>query len=218
MSVVKVPAGSNMVAASLVGCAVTTGVGAARNTADIRPGDTVAVIGCGGVGLNVVQGAKLAGAGQIIAIDMVDLKLDLARKLGATDVVNAAKDDVVEAVKKLTGGNGADVAFDVTGFPTAVTQMYEMTRRGGEMVLIGVGQPESALATRPIQTTSKTLKGCCFGDAKVDEFFPLLLQEYVDGLLDIDTLISKQISLDEINAGFEDMEGGRVARSVIVYD
>jgi S-(hydroxymethyl)glutathione dehydrogenase/alcohol dehydrogenase len=217
-SVVKIPAGSNMVAAALIGCAVTTGVGAARNTADIRPGHTVAVLGCGGVGLNVVQGAKLAGADRIVAIDVVDVKLDLARRLGATNVIDASKSDPVEEVRALTEGRGADVAFEVTGRPQGATQVFDLTRRGGEMVFIGVAAPETVVPVRPLQTSAKVAKGCLYGSALSEEEFPRLLQEYHDGLVEIDLLVSNRIPLEQVNDGFDDLRSGRVARSVIVYD
>lgn len=215
--VVKIPSDSNMVVAALVGCAVTTGVGAARNTADIHRGDTVAVVGCGGVGLNVIQGARSAGAGRVIAIDIADMKLGLARRFGATDIVDGRIVDVVEAVRKLTSGRGADVAFEVTGTTKAATQVLEMTRRGGEMVFIGVAPPESVLPVRLLQASGKVAKGCQYGQAHSQTAFPQLLSEYADGLLELDLLVSNTISLDQVNEGFADMQRGAVARSVIVH-
>ncbi len=211
ISVVKIPPASNMVVAALIGCGVTTGVGAARNTADIQAGDTVAVLGCGGVGLNVVQGAKLAGAGRIIAIDMLDSKLELARRMGATDVVNAREHDPVAAVQSLTEGRGADVSFEVTGNPIAVNQLNEFTRRGGEMVFIGIATPEAVIPVRPLMSSGKTAKGCLYGSANVVDDFPRLLREYEEGLLEIDLLVSKEIGLEDINGAFDDMIEGRVA-------
>ena len=216
--VVKIPSGINMVVAALIGCGVTTGVGAARNTADIEQGDTVAVIGCGGVGLNVVQGARLAGAERIIAIDVVELKLDLARRMGATDVVSAGSVDPVEAVLALTDGRGADVAFEVTGMAHAATQAFNLTRRGGQMVFVGVGTPDSVIPTRLLLSDAKIAKGCYYGGAVAQDDFLKLVQEYEAGLINLDLLVSKEITLEEVNEGFADMHRGSVARSVIVYD
>ena len=217
ISVIKIPSDSNMVAAALVGCAVTTGVGAARNTADITPGDTVVVVGCGGIGLNVVQGARLAGAERIVAVDLSPTKLELARRFGATDVVDGRHADPVEAVRALTGGRGADVSFEAIGLGKTVAQVFEMTRRGGQMVFIGVTTPDAVVPVRQLQTTGKTAKGCQYGQGSAVEDFPRLMQEYADGLLEIDALVSKRIDLDDVNQGFADMHSGEVARSVIVY-
>jgi S-(hydroxymethyl)glutathione dehydrogenase/alcohol dehydrogenase len=188
-----------------------------RGTANIQVGDTVVIVGCGGVGLNVVQGARLAGAERIIAIDVVPLKLELATRFGATDVIDARLNDPVEQVGLLTGSRGADVAFEVTGLAKSATQVFDMTRRGGEMIFIGVATPDSILPVRPLQTTGKVAKGCLYGQGVAEEEFPRLLREYEQGLLEIDLLVSSEIALEEVNAGFDAMHGGEVARSVIVY-
>jgi S-(hydroxymethyl)glutathione dehydrogenase/alcohol dehydrogenase len=206
--------------AALIGCGVLTGVGAALNTADIKPGDTVAVIGCGGVGLNVIQGAKIAGAGEIIAIDMLQNKLDMAKEFGATTLVNAGEGDPVNKVLELTGGRGADVAFEVIGLKQTIEQTLMMTRRGGEAVLVGVPRMEVMLelpAFFGVVLMAKTIKGCWYGSSNVQEDVPKLLQLYKDGQLKLDELISRRIGVDDVNEAFRAMEAGEVARSVISY-
>src|SRR5688572_19067599 len=166
ISLVKIDDDVDLRYAALIGCGVLTGVGAAINTASIRPGDSVAVVGCGGVGLNVIQGARLAGASQIIAVDMVDTKLKLAQEFGATDTVNAGDGDPVAAVKSLTEGRGSDVAFEVIGLQPTIEQAIGMTRRGGETVLVGVPSMMTNINVNPMLgliLTSKTIKGCWYG-------------------------------------------------------
>jgi NDMA-dependent alcohol dehydrogenase len=217
---VKIPDDIPFEIAALIGCGVLTGVGAALNTADIRPGDTVAVIGCGGVGLNVIQGARIAGAAEIIAVDMVPAKLDLARELGATQVVSAADCDPVAKVLELTGGRGADVVFEVIGLRHTIEQTITMTRRGGQAVLVGVPSMDVMLelpAFFGVVLMAKTLKGCWYGSSNVREDVPKLLEHYKRGELKLDELISRRISIADVMDAFTAMEAGEVARSVIVY-
>ena len=217
---VKIPDDIPFEVAALVGCGVLTGVGAALNTADIKPGDTVAVIGCGGVGLNVIQGAKIAGAGEIIAIDMLQNKLDMAKDFGATTLVNAGEGDPVNKVLELTGQRGVDVAFEVIGLKQTIEQTIMMTRRGGEAVLVGVPRMEVMLelpAFFGVVLMAKTIKGCWYGSSNVQEDVPKLLQLYKDGKLKLDELISRRIAVDDVNDAFRAMEAGEVARSVINY-
>jgi NDMA-dependent alcohol dehydrogenase len=217
---VKIPEDIPFDIAALIGCGVLTGVGAALNTADIHPGDTVAVIGCGGVGLNVIQGARIAGAAEIIAVDMVPAKLDLARELGATDVVNAADSDPVAKVLELTGGRGADVVFEVIGLRHTIEQTIMMTRRGGQAVLVGVPSMDVMLelpAFFGVVLMAKTIKGCWYGSSNVREDVPKLLEHYKRGELKLDELISRRISIADVMDAFAAMEAGEVARSVIVY-
>ncbi len=207
--------------AALVGCAVLTGVGAAINTARIRPGATVAVVGCGGVGLNVIQGAVIAGAERIIAIDMVESKLDLARVFGATDVIDASTTDVVEAVKGLTKHRGADVGFEVIGLKPTIEQTLTLVRRGGEVVLVGIPKMDVTLelsASLGFVLAAKTVTGCWYGSCDVQRDVPRILDWYRDGRLKLDELISRRIGLPEVNHAFRAMERGEVARSVICYD
>jgi S-(hydroxymethyl)glutathione dehydrogenase/alcohol dehydrogenase len=206
--------------AALIGCGVLTGVGAATNTASIRQGDTVAVIGCGGVGLNVIQGAVIAGATRVIAVDMLDNKLKMAEQFGATDLVNAGEVDAVAKVMELTGGRGADVAFEVIGLKSTIDQTINMTRRGGEAILVGVPKMEVLLevpAFFSVVFWAKTIKGCWYGSSNVQEDVPKLIGWYREGKLKLDELISRRIDLDEVNDAFRAMEAGEVARSVIQY-
>jgi len=217
---VKIPDGVDLKHGALIGCGVQTGVGAAMNTANIRQGDTVAVLGCGGVGLNVVQGAKLAGAERIIAIDMMDNKLQMATKFGATDTVNAGDGNAIDAVTGLTEGRGADVAFEVIGLKPTIDQTIAMTRRGGEAVLVGVPKMDvqlEMLAGLGMVMPAKTVKGCWYGSSNVQKFVPELLQLHRDGKLMLDELISRTITIDEVNEAFDAMAGGEVARSIIEH-
>jgi S-(hydroxymethyl)glutathione dehydrogenase/alcohol dehydrogenase len=220
ISAVGVPADVPMKSAALISCAVLTGVGAATNTANIRHGDAVAVLGCGGVGLNVIQGAKLAGAGELIAIDRFDSKLAMARQFGATHTINAAEGDPVAAVQGLTEGRGADVAFEVIGLEPTIMQALNMTRNGGETILVGVPRLDLTLnlpAAFTFLLSNKTLRGCWYGSSNVDRDVPKLLDLYKRGALKLDELISREIRLVEVNDAFAAMESGEVARSVIVF-
>ncbi|MGI8662492.1 MAG: Zn-dependent alcohol dehydrogenase [Acidimicrobiales bacterium] len=206
--------------AALVGCGVLTGAGAALNTADIVEGDSVAVVGCGGVGLNTIQGAAIAGATTIIAVDMFPNKLELAARLGATHLVNAAEGDPVAAVLELTEGRGVDVAFEVIGLKATIDQTIAMARRGGQAVLVGVPRMEVMLETAAffnVVLAAKTIKGCWYGSANVQREVPRLLGYYKDGRLKLDELISRRIGLDEVNDAFRAIEAGEVARTVIDY-
>lgn len=220
IGVVKVDADIPLKVAALIGCGVLTGVGAALNTSQIAPGDTVAIVGCGGVGLNVIQGAVLAGAERVIAVDMVPAKLDLAKTFGATDFVNAADGDPVAAVLELTGLRGADVAFEVIGHASTLLQTLGMTRRGGHTVAVGVPKIGATMEVDPAMefvVGEKQLRGCWYGSTDVNRDVPKLVKLYKDGRLKLDELISKEITLDDVNHAFDDMRAGQVARSVIVY-
>lgn len=220
IGVVKIPDDVPFTVAALIGCGVLTGVGAALNTADIRAGDTVAVIGCGGVGLNVIQGARIAGAGEIIAVDMVESKLQMAKELGATATVNAGQADPVGQVMELTSQRGADVAFEVIGLGPTIEQTVNMTRRGGQAVLVGVPRMDVMLqvpAFFGMVLMSKTIKGCWYGSSNVQRDVPRLFELYRDGQLKLDELISRTITMDEVNDAFDAMTTGEVARQVIDY-
>jgi S-(hydroxymethyl)glutathione dehydrogenase/alcohol dehydrogenase len=218
ISVVKIDQDVPLKLAALIGCGVLTGVGAALNTADIREGDTVAVIGCGGVGLNVIQGAKIAGAGEIIAIDMFQSKLDMAKDFGATQTVKADEGDPTAKVQELTGGRGADVAFEVIGLGPTMEQAIGMIRQGGQAILVGVPRMDVFMNLHAAFTflyTAKTVKGCWYGSSNVSEDVPKLLGLWKDGKLKLEELISREIKVDEVNEAFEAMQKGEVARSVI---
>jgi Zn-dependent alcohol dehydrogenase len=221
ISTVKIPDDVPLRSAALIGCGVLTGVGAALNTADIREGDSVVVVGCGGVGLNVIQGARIAGATTIIGVDMFDSKLEMAKEFGATDVVNAGEGDPIAAVHGLTGGRGADVSFEVIGLGPTIDQAINMARSGGQVVLVGVPRLDVMMSLNAAFTflyTAKTIKGCWYGSANVDRDVPRLIELYQKGDLKLDELISREIKVDEVNEAFEAMVAGEVARSVIIHD
>ncbi|HWC38217.1 MAG TPA: Zn-dependent alcohol dehydrogenase [Acidimicrobiales bacterium] len=217
---VKVPADFDLKLAALIGCGVLTGTGAAMNTAHIRKGDTVAVVGCGGVGLNVIQGARIAGATEIIAIDMNETKLSMAKEFGATATVNASQGDPVSQVMSMTGERGADVAFEVIGLQQTIDQTIGMTRRGGQAILVGVPKMD-AMVTLPaffgFVFSEKTVKGCWYGSSDVQRDVPKLVDLYKKGQLKLDELVSRTITLEQVNEAFDAMKTGEVARSVIQY-
>jgi Zn-dependent alcohol dehydrogenase len=217
---VKIPDDIDMRVAALIGCGVLTGTGAAMNTANIKKGDTVAVVGCGGVGLNVIQGARIAGAGEIIAVDMNETKLQMAKDFGATATVNAGQGDPVSQVMGMTEQRGADVAFEVIGLEQTIMQTITMTRRGGQSILVGVPRMDVMLtlpAFLGVVVAEKTIKGCWYGSSNVQQDVPKLVDLYKRGDLKLDELISRTISLDEVNDAFAAMATGEVARSVIQY-
>ena len=204
--------------AALIGCAVTTGVGAVVNTADIEIGASVAVIGCGGVGLSAINGAAIAGAGKIIAIDVVESKLDLAKQFGATDTVNGSVHDPVEAVKELTSG-GVEYSFEALGKKQTTEQAFNMLRRSGVATIIGmVPEGEMVEIEAAELINDKCLRGSNMGSNRFRVDMPRYVDFYLRGQLKLDELISKRIALENINEGFEEMRRGEVARSVIVFD
>jgi S-(hydroxymethyl)glutathione dehydrogenase/alcohol dehydrogenase len=205
--------------AALVGCAVTTGVGAVFNTAKVEPGSTVAVLGCGGVGLNVVQGARIAGAARIIAVDTMEAKLALAKKFGATATLLAKPgEDLAKALKKLTGG-GPDYAFECVGSGELAAAAYRAICRGGVAVVVGVAKPDDSTAVRTMTLPfeEKTLTGSYFGSCVPRIDFPRMLGLYMGGQLKLDELITRRYSIDEAAQAFADLESGRNARGVIVF-
>jgi S-(hydroxymethyl)glutathione dehydrogenase / alcohol dehydrogenase len=205
--------------AALIGCGVTTGLGAVFNTARIPVGATVAVIGCGGIGLNCVQGARIAGAGRIIAVDMNDSKLELAQEFGATDVVNAAAvGDPIAAVKEMTKG-GVEYSFEAIGLKVAAEQAFHMLARGGTATVIGmipVGEEVSIPGYALLE--GRSLQGSNMGSNRFRVDMPRYVDLYMQGRLKLDELISSRINLDQINDGFAQMKTGNIARSVIVFD
>jgi S-(hydroxymethyl)glutathione dehydrogenase/alcohol dehydrogenase len=205
-------------AAALVGCGVTTGVGAAIKTAEVKPGSTVAVFGCGGVGLNVIQGARIAGAAKIIAVDLSVEKMQMARAFGATDNVSGGGDSVKE-ILNMTGGIGVDYAFEVVGNGKLVEACVKATRANGTTVLVGVGRSDDRFSFNAmiLPFTAKTIKGCMYGSANFKVDFPMYLDLYQQGRLDLDRLITRTYSIDEAPEAFADLESGKNARGVIVY-
>jgi S-(hydroxymethyl)glutathione dehydrogenase/alcohol dehydrogenase len=218
MSLVKVNTDLPDEQLALIGCGVTTGVGAALNTARVTAGSTVVVIGCGGVGQAVIQGARIADAARIVAVDPVALKRETALRLGATDVIDPTDGDLVEQVKALTEGRGADYAFEVIGRPETIVQAFECVRNGGAAIAVGVPPIDASVSipTFPLVLSEKRLLGCTYGSAQVRRDFPRLVQLVEAGRLDIGDMVSQEISLDDVNAGFEAMKAGEVIRSVIV--
>lgn len=217
--VVAIDKSHDFKAAALVGCGVTTGVGAAIKTAEVKTGSTVAVFGCGGVGLNVIQGARIAGAAQIIAVDLSTEKLELAKLFGATDTVAPGEGDTFKEILGLTGGMGVDYAFEVVGSGKLVEQCFKSTRMNGMTVLVGVGRTDDRFSFNAmiVPFTAKTIKGCMYGSANFKVDFPLYLDLYRQKKLDLDRLITRTYSIDEAPQAFEDLEKGVNARGVIVY-
>lgn len=214
---VKVDPDLSLTELALMGCAVMTGVGAVLNTARVRPGDAVAVVGCGGVGLNVVQGARIAGAGTIIAIDRIAAKLELARELGATAVVDASAVDPVDAVQQLVPG-GVDHAFEALGRPETIETALALTGRGGQSVLIGMAPPDVRVGLDALTMTfeERCVRGSWYGSCVPLRDIPLLVALYRQGRLRLDPLITP-CTLDDVNDAFGRMQAGERARSVIVY-
>lgn len=205
--------------ACFVGCGVMTGVGAAINTAKVQPGSSVAVIGCGGVGLNVLQGAALAGARQVIAIDVLDNKLEFARVFGATHLVNASTDDAVKAVQDLTHGRGVDYAFEVISTAKTIETAFRMTARGGVCTIVGIAPEGARISLNPNIFTmmEKTLQGSYYGSTRPRIDMPRLLEMYMDGKLKIDELVSHTFSLAQVNEAYAALQAGGVARSVVKF-
>jgi Zn-dependent alcohol dehydrogenase len=205
--------------AALVGCAVTTGVGAVLYTAGVRPGERVVVWGCGGIGLSILLGAHLAGAQQIIAVDRSASKLALARQLGATDVVDAGVGDPVEAVRRLTDGRGADVSFEAVGAPALQTACVEAARPGGKAVLVGLAAmgSQTLISGATLVRQEKAILGSYYGTAQTARDFPLILDLYMAGRLNLDALVSATYRLDQINQAFDAMLSGDIARGVVVF-
>ncbi|MBW2244539.1 MAG: Zn-dependent alcohol dehydrogenase [Deltaproteobacteria bacterium] len=205
--------------AALIGCGVTTGLGAAINTANIRPGQTAVVIGCGGVGLAAIQGCHIAGAARVIAVDTVPWKLELAQKLGASDGINAKETDAVAAVLEATGG-GVDFSFECIGTPGTCQQAAMMIRKGGTCVLVGVVPIGVGVEFQPLDLVlqGKTIVGSMMGSNRFRIDMPRYVDFYLDGRLKLDEMISTRLSLEEVNTAFEKMKAGEIARSVISFD
>ncbi|GIS97569.1 MAG: alcohol dehydrogenase [Gammaproteobacteria bacterium] len=204
--------------AALIGCGVTTGVGAVIHTAAVEPGSTVAVIGCGGVGLSCINGAEIAGASRIIAIDTVASKLELARKFGATDVVNAKDSDAVEAVRELTQG-GVHYSFEAIGLKATTEQAFKMIRAGGCATVIGMIPVGTMVEVHgPEFLREKKLQGSNMGSNRFRVDMPRFVDFYLSGKLHLDDMISSHISLEDVNAGLQQLETGEVARNVIMFE
>lgn len=217
-AVVKIDDDVPFEVAALIGCGVSTGVGAALNTANLQPGARVAIIGCGGVGLSIIQGARIAGAEEIIAIDLVKSKLDAASRFGATVTIDAKDSDPIAEVLRLTDGVGVDQAFEAIGSHATQKQALRMIRRGGSVVLVGVA---GLFDTLPVTTGLLTLMGqsvigCFFGSVVPEKDFPKMIELWRKGQLDLEGLISNVGKLEEVNDAFEAMERGDVLRTVLI--
>jgi S-(hydroxymethyl)mycothiol dehydrogenase len=204
--------------AGLLGCGVMAGIGAAINTGQVGRGDSVAVIGCGGVGGAAVAGARLAGAARIIAVDVDPRKLATATTLGATDTVDASQGDPVEAIRELTGGFGADVVIDAVGRPETYKQAFYARDLAGTVVLVGVPTPEMTLELPLLDVFGRggSLKSSWYGDCLPSRDFPMLLGLHRQGRLDLDTFVSETVGLGDVEAAFDRMQAGDVLRSVVL--
>ena len=205
--------------AGLLGCGVMAGLGAALNTAPVSRGDSVAVIGCGGVGDAAVLGASLAGAVRVIAVDVDDRKLEWARQFGATDLVNSRASDPVDRIRELTGGFGADVVIDAVGRPETYRQAFYARDLAGTVVLVGVPTPEMRLELPLLDVFGRggALKSSWYGDCLPTRDFPMLIDLHLEGRLPLDKFVSETIALDEVEKAFGKMERGEVLRSVVVF-
>lgn len=216
-ALVKITAAIPLDRAALLGCGVTTGLGAVINTAGVRPGETTAIVGCGGVGLSAVQGARIAGSSTIIAIDRVAEKLALAARLGATHTVDASTEDPVETVVEITAGEGVDHAFEAIGSTRTAELAFAVLRRGGTATIIGlipVGETISIPGYELLD--EKRLQGSNMGSNRFRVDIPRYVGMYLDGRLNLDDMVTERLDLEEINEGFDQMRTGKVARNVIV--
>src|SRR6476660_9442774 len=215
----KVDPSARPAAVGLLGCGVMAGLGAAINTGNVTRGKSVAVIGCGGVGAAAVAGSVLAGASTIIAVDIDDRKLEGARRMGATHTVNSSNDDPVAAIQALTGGNGADVVIDAVGRPETWKQGFYARDLAGTLVLVGVPTPDMRIPDIPLIDVfgrGGALKSSWYGDCLPSRDFPMLIDLYQQGRLDLDAFVSEEIGIGDVEAAFEKMHHGDVLRSVVV--
>ena len=217
-ALIRVPDDVPLEPLALVGCAVSTGIGAAVNTANVQLGDSVAVIGCGGVGLNAIQGARLRGASRIIGVDLSDEKLEAARRFGATDTVNAGEEDTVEALQALTGGAGVDIAIEAIGNAGTVATAVKSLRRGGTAVQVGIAAYGTEVSIdMTLLLDERKLLGCYYGSLRPAYDIPRYIDLYRAGRLMVDELITAEIEQDGINGAFELLDKGIGIRSLIRY-
>lgn len=207
--------------ACLLGCGVATGVGSVLHAAKVQAGEFIAVIGCGGVGLNGVQGAKIAGARKIIAIDIQPEKLELAKKFGATHTINSRDENVIERVLEITEGHGVHHAFEMIGLLPTMEQAVEILGAGGTAYVVGMQQPDAKLSLdlfADILMQQKGIRGIDMGSTNPQVDIPFYADLYVQGRLNLDDLVSRRIHLHDINEGYEELAGGKIARTVITFD
>jgi S-(hydroxymethyl)mycothiol dehydrogenase len=215
----KVDENARPAAVGLLGCGVMAGIGAAINTGNVGRGKSVAVIGCGGVGAAAIAGSYLAGASKIIAVDIDDRKLEVARNMGATHTVNSKNEDPVEAIQGLTDGFGADVVIDAVGRPETWKQAFYARDLAGTVVLVGVPTPDMKIPEIPLIDVfgrGGSLKSSWYGDCLPSRDFPMLVDLYLQGRLDLDAFVSEEIGLDDVEAAFDKMHKGEVLRSVVI--
>lgn len=215
----KVDQDARPAAVGLLGCGVMAGLGAAINTGAVTRGQSVAVIGCGGVGAAAIAGAVLAGASRVIAVDLEDRKLEWAKGLGATHTINSSSGDVVEEIRELTGGFGADVVIDAVGIPATWKQAFYARDLAGTLVLVGVPHPDATVPEIPLLDVfghGGALKSSWYGDCLPSRDFPMLVDLYQQGRLDLDAFVSEEIGLDDVEGAFERMSNGDVLRSVVI--
>jgi S-(hydroxymethyl)glutathione dehydrogenase/alcohol dehydrogenase len=217
-ALLKIPADFPLEKAALLGCGVITGVGAAFN-APVTPGSSVAVFGTGGVGLNVIQGAAIAGAEKIIAVDLLESKLAYARAFGATHTVNASTGDPVKQVRDLAGGKGVDFAFEVVGLSKTIRQAYDCLRKRGKAIIVGVSPTtnEVSIPTLSLVYEERVLTGSLYGSARPKTDIPRLMDLYAAGKLKLDELLTRTYPFEQINEAYAALERGEVARSVVLF-
>jgi S-(hydroxymethyl)glutathione dehydrogenase/alcohol dehydrogenase len=204
--------------AALIGCGVTTGVGAVHNTAGVEPGSSVAVVGCGGVGLSCINGAAIAGAGRVIAVDTLASKLELARTFGATDLVDASQGDPVEQVRELTGG-GVDYSFEAIGLKVTAEQCFRMLGRGGTATIIGMIPVGTMVEVHGVDfLAEKKLQGCTMGSNRFRVDMPRYIEFYLQGKLHLDEMVSQRLPLAQVNDALDALKSGEVARTVLTFD
>ncbi|HSB71736.1 MAG TPA: Zn-dependent alcohol dehydrogenase [Candidatus Methylomirabilis sp.] len=218
-ALLKIPEDFPLDRAALLGCAVITGFGAVVNAAQVRPGSLVAVFGAGGVGLNVIQTAALAGAGMIVAVDLRDNKLEFARQFGATHTVNASRGNPVEQVRAVTGGRGVDYAFEVVGLPATMRQAFDVLARRGVAVIVGIGPTaaEVSIPVIPLAWEDRVLMGSLYGSARPRIDILRLIDLYRAGKLKLDELLTRSYPIEQINDAYAALERGEVARSVVTF-
>jgi S-(hydroxymethyl)mycothiol dehydrogenase len=216
---VKVNPQASPEAAGLIGCGIMAGLGAAINTGSVSRGDSVAVIGCGGVGDAAIAGSRLAGAHIIIAVDIDDRKLEWAREFGATHTINASETDPVEAIRDLTGGNGVNVAIEAVGNPRTFEQAFYARDHAGTVVLVGVPSPDMKIELPLLEVFGRggSLKSSWYGDCLPSRDFPMYIDLYLQGRLDLDRFVSETIAIEDVEEAFHKMERGEVLRSVVVF-
>lgn len=217
-TLVRIPQQVPLDRAALLGCGVATGLGAIFNTARVEPGQSVAVLGCGGVGLSAVQGARIAGAKPIIAVDVIDEKLDLAASLGATDTINASRGDPVSAVLEITHGDGVHHAIEALGTAATAQSAFALLRRGGTATIVGLIPDQTLHIPTDDLFYERRIQGSVMGSNQPRTDIPRYVEMYLGGILNLDDMVTRRIPLDQLTDAFEDMRSGRAIRSIIVFD